>query len=124
MRLGSIYPSLLNGYRGILPFIAQLKWLLSCTIDILLSTLLLLQRRGHVLTLEFRIKQMKSFSVLEVHPSYIFFSPNKFQTSSNLHSFIRNYYCIWNFKVAQLNQYEKAPNFIQLNQNLTWDCLN
>ena len=23
---GSIYPSLLNGYRGILPFIAQLKW--------------------------------------------------------------------------------------------------
>ena len=27
-RLGSIYPSLLNGYRGILPFIAQLKWLL------------------------------------------------------------------------------------------------
>ena len=28
--------ALLNGYRGILPFIAQLKWLLCCTIDIFL----------------------------------------------------------------------------------------
>ena len=25
--------------------------------------------------------------------------------------------------VLQLNQYETAPNFIQLTQNLTWDCL-
>ena len=24
---------------------------------------------------------------------------------------------------VQLNKYETAPNFIQLNQNLTWDCL-
>ena len=23
----------------------------------------------------------------------------------------------------QLNKYETAPNFIQLTQNLTWDCL-
>ena len=26
-------------------------------------------------------------------------------------------------RVLQLNQYDTAPNFIQLNQNLTWDCL-
>ena len=25
--------------------------------------------------------------------------------------------------LLQLNQYETAPNFIHLNQNLTWDCL-
>ena len=25
-------------------------------------------------------------------------------------------------KYVQLNKYEKAPNFIQLNQNLTLDC--
>ena len=25
--------------------------------------------------------------------------------------------------MSQLNKYETAPNFIQLNQNLTWDCL-
>ena len=27
------------------------------------------------------------------------------------------------FTFVQLNQYETAPNFIQLNQNLAWDCL-
>ena len=32
-------------------------------------------------------------------------------------------YLVRGDKYIQLNKYETAPNFILLNQNLTWDCL-
>lgn len=98
-RLGSIYPSFLNGYQGILPFIAQLKWLLCCMYHRYLVKYISSSSTERSRTYprvpneidEKLILFWKFFPPTFFSPnkqnnlSYIsFFSPNKFQKNSKL----------------------------------------
>ena len=61
------------------------------------------------------------FSKIELHPVSKIKSLNTKDVS-----FLAVFKCaiIFFFSLCvQLNQYETASNFIQLNQNLAWDCL-